>query len=97
MRGNTEVGEIQSPERRHADPAEGGNRRAGGLAAPENPSDGERRMTLAIKTAQGSAEVAKADLDAAEVESARATRILLTALVIGSFLACWAMTKHPIF
>lgn len=54
-------------------------------------------MRLAIKTAQGSAEAARAELDAAEVESARATRLLLTALVLGSFLACWAMTKHPIF
>lgn len=96
MRGNTEVGEIQSPERRHADQAEGGNRRAGGLAAPESATLGERRMTLAIKTAQGKAETAKADLTTAELESARATRILITALVAAAFLICCFAIKIPV-
>jgi hypothetical protein len=54
-------------------------------------------MTLAIKTAQGSAEAAKAELDASEVESARAARILVAALIALSFIACFAMSQHPIF
>lgn len=97
MRGVADVEQNRPENKGRSIPAEVRDRRAGGLAAPENPSDGERRMTLAIKTAQGSAEAAKVELDAMEAESARATRILVAALIALSFLVCAAIVKHPIF
>ena len=53
-------------------------------------------MTLAIKTAQGSAEAAKVELDAMEAESARATRILISALIAAAFIICGFAIKIPV-
>jgi hypothetical protein len=97
MHRNTEVEQNRPENKGRSIPAEVRDRRTGGLAAPESATLGERRMTLAIKTAQGSAEAAKAELDASEAESARATRILVAALIAVSFIACFAMSQHPIF
>jgi hypothetical protein len=97
MLNHAEISPVESPNGECQEQALRAERRNSGPPAPENPADGERRMTLAIKTAQGSAEAAKAELDASEVESARAARILVAALIALSFIACFAMSQHPIF
>lgn len=97
MHRNTEVEQNRPENKGRSIPAEVRDRRAGRSPAPESATIGERRMTLAIKTAQGSAEAAKAELDAMEAESAKATRILVAALIAVSFIACFAMSQHPIF
>jgi hypothetical protein len=97
MHRNTEVEQNRPENKGRSIPAEVRDRRNSGPPAPESATLGERRMTLAIKTAQGSAEARKAELDAMEAESARATRILVAALIAVSFIACFAMSQHPIF
>lgn len=96
MHRNTEVEQNRPENKGRSIPAEVRDRRVGGLAAPESATLGERRMTLAIKTAQGSAEVAKAELDAMEAESARATRILISALIAAALIICCFAIKIPV-
>jgi len=50
-----------------------------------------------LSIAKGSAEAAKADLDAACEDSARATRILVAALFALTIVVCAAIVKNPIF
>jgi hypothetical protein len=96
MLNHAEISPVESPNGECQEQALRAERRNSGPPAPENASDGERRMTLAIKTAKGSAEAAKVELDAMEAESARATRILLLTLIAAAFIICGFAIKIPV-